>query len=120
MKIKSGDQVVVLVGRDKGRKGKIEKVFPKLKKVLVSGVNVYKRHKKPQGKTLQGGIIDITKPLPASNVALVCPKCNLPTKVGYKIEEKNKQSLRPGGLKQSLQPGGLKERICKKCKQIID
>lgn len=102
MKVKTGDQVVVLVGRDKGSKGKIEKVFPKLDKVLVSGVNIHKRHKKAAGKTLQGGIIDITKPLTVSNVALVCPKCNLPTKVGFKLENKDKK------------------RICKKCKQVID
>lgn len=102
MKIKTGDEVVVLLGKDKGKKGNIERVFPHLKKVLVSGVNIYKRHKKPQGRTLQGGIIDITKPISTSNVALVCPKCKLPTKVGYKSE------------------GEAKKRICKKCKQVVD
>jgi large subunit ribosomal protein L24 len=102
MKVKTGDEVVVLLGKDKGKKGNIERVFPKFNKVLVSGVNIYKRHKKPQGRTLQGGIIDITKPVSTSSVALVCPKCNLPTKVGFKLENKDKK------------------RICKKCKQVID
>ena len=102
MKVKAGDEVLVLTGKDKGKKGNVEKVFPKLNKVLVSGVNIYKRHKKPQGRTLQGGIIDITKPISTSSVTLICPKCNLPAKVGFKIEDKNKK------------------RICKKCKQVID
>ena len=102
MKVKTGDEVIVLLGKDKGKKGRIERVFPKINKVLVSGVNIYKRHKKPQGKTLQGGIIDITKPISTSSVALVCPKCNLPTKIGFKLENKDKK------------------RICKKCRQIID
>ena len=101
MKIRSGDQVAVLKGKDKGKRGKVEKVFPKRSMVLVSGVNIYKKHKKPAGKTLQGGVIDISKPLPAGSIALVCPKCSLPTKVSYKVGEK------------------VKERICKKCNQII-
>ncbi len=102
MKVKTGDEVVVLLGKDKGKKGNIERVFPKFEKVLVSGVNMYKRHKKPQGRTLQGGIIDITKPVSVSSVALICPKCSLPTKVGFKLEGKDKK------------------RICKKCKQVVD
>lgn len=101
MKLKSGDQVVVLKGKDKGKKGKIEKVFPKTNKVLITGINIFKRHKKPTGRTLQGGIIDIVKPLPVSNVVFECPKCKLPSKIGYKVNERSK------------------ERICKKCSQVI-
>lgn len=101
MKIKTGDEVEVLVGKDKGKKGKVERVFPTSGKIIVGGVNIYKRHKKPQGRTLQGGIIDITKPIAISNVAVICPKCNLPTKVGYKLGAKSK------------------DRICKKCNQIM-
>jgi len=101
VKFKIGDSVIVTAGKDKSKVGKIERVYPKLYKVLVAGVNIYKRHKKSTGKTLQGGIIDITKPLPVANVALVCPKCNLPTRVGYRIEGKEKL------------------RVCKKCKQAI-
>ena len=101
MKVKTGDQVEILLGKDKGKKGSVEKVFPPSGTVLVGGVNLYKKHKKPQGKTLQGGIIDIAKPILASSVAIVCPKCKLPTKVSYKISN------------------GTKERICKKCNQSI-
>ncbi|MEX0616225.1 MAG: 50S ribosomal protein L24 [Candidatus Woykebacteria bacterium] len=102
MKIKTGDQVLVLVGKDKGKKGKVEKSLPKINKVLVGGINVYKKHQKPQGKTLQGGIIDLAKPINVTNVALICPKCNLPTKVSYRTGDKKK------------------DRICKKCKQVIE
>lgn len=101
MKIKTGDEVEILVGKDKGKKGKVEKAFPRSGKVIVGGLNLFKKNKKPQGRTLQGGIIDITKPLSVFRVAVVCPKCKLPTKVGYKLS------------------GSSKERICKKCNQIL-
>jgi large subunit ribosomal protein L24 len=101
VKIKTGDEVEILLGKDKGKKGKVEKAFPSLGMVIVGGLNIYKKHKKPQGKTMQGGIIDITKPINVANVSLVCPKCKLPAKVGYKLGDKNK------------------ERVCKKCNQII-
>ena len=101
MKIKTGDEVEILLGKDKGKKGKVEKAFPNSGMVIVGGLNLFKRNKKPQGRTLQGGIIDITKPLSVSRLAVVCPKCKLSTKVGYKLGPKNK------------------ERICKKCNQSI-
>lgn len=101
MKIKKGDTVKVLVGKDRGKTGKVEKIYPKKDKVLVSGVNIYKKHMKSQGERKPGGIIDIPRPLPRSKVALLCPKCKQPTRVGYKIN-----------------PTG-KKRICKKCQQEI-
>ena len=97
MKLKVNDQIIVLRGKDKGKKGKIQKVLPQKNRVLVPGVNVYKRHTKPQGEGRPGGIIDKVFPLPVANVALLCSKCNQPTRVGYQLA------------------GGEKQRICKKC-----
>lgn len=102
MKLKKGDRIIVTIGKDKGRKGKIEKVLPKLGKVLIPGINVYKKHLKPRGEGQPGGIIDVVKPLPVSNVALLCPKCGKRTRVGYRSDK-----------------GGEKYRICRKCQAII-
>lgn len=102
MKIKKGDTVKVTAGKDKGKTGKVEKVFPKKNKVLVARVNIYKRHLKPQGEGKPGGIVEISKPLPMANVAFVCSKCNQPTRIGYLIDK-----------------SGDKHRICKKCQQPI-
>ncbi|MFC1727537.1 50S ribosomal protein L24 [Patescibacteria group bacterium] len=101
-KIKKGDQVLVTVGKDRGRKGKVEKIFPKTDRVLIPGVNVYKRHTKPRGEKQPGGIVEVVKPLPISNVALVCSKCSRPTRVGYRVDKQNK-----------------KHRICRKCQTLI-
>lgn len=100
MKIKTGDEVQVLQGKDKGKKSKVEKVSIKKNVVWISGVNIFKRHAKRQGNT-PGGIIDIVKPLSVSKVAVVCPKCNLATRVGF--QQKNSGKM----------------RICKKCKQAL-
>ncbi|OGY24185.1 MAG: 50S ribosomal protein L24 [Candidatus Woykebacteria bacterium RBG_13_40_15] len=100
MKIKVGDEVVILQGKDKGRTGKVEKSFFRKEEILVSGINIFKKHSKKRGN-VRGGIIDITVPLPISKVALVCPKCKLPTKVAFSLVDKQKV------------------RVCKKCKQLI-
>jgi len=100
MKIKIGDEVAVLKGKDKGKKGKVEKIFSKRNQALITGINIYKKHAKKSGRA-PGGIIEITKPLQVSNISLVCPKCNLSTKIGLLVKE------------------GKKVRICKKCKQQI-
>ena len=97
MKIKKGDKVGVIKGKDRGRENAVEKVLSKEGKVLVSGLNVYKKAVRPTQKSQKGGIVEVTKPLPVENVMLVCPKCQKPTRVGYKVEE------------------GKKQRICKKC-----
>jgi len=102
MKLKKGDTVVVTVGKDKERKGKIERVFPKTGKILLPGINVFKRHTKSRGEKQPGGIIDIVKPLSAAKVVLVCPKCGQPTRIGYQIDK-----------------AGTKYRICRKCQAII-
>ncbi len=101
MKLKKGDHIIVTIGKDKGKKGNIEKVFPKIAAVLVPGINVFKKHKKKRDEKTPGGIVEIAKPLPVAKVALICPKCGKQTRVGYSIVKDEKA------------------RICKKCEQII-
>ena len=98
MNIKTGDTVVVIAGKDKFTKdkkgnlvpttGKVLKVYPKTNKVLVEGVNKVKKHQKPTQQNQQGGIIEKEAPIDASNVMLVDPKTNKPTRVGIKVDEK--------------------------------
>ncbi|OGH19138.1 MAG: 50S ribosomal protein L24 [Candidatus Levybacteria bacterium RIFCSPHIGHO2_01_FULL_40_15b] len=102
MKIKKGDTVKVLIGKDKGKEGKIEKIYPKGNRVLILGVNEYKRHVKSRARNQKSEIITITKPLPVSNVAILCPKCKKPTRVGFRIEKDKKI------------------RVCAKCRKDID
>jgi large subunit ribosomal protein L24 len=101
MKIKKNDQVMVLLGKDKGRQGRVEQVRAGGKKVIVEGVNLFKKHLKArQGQ--KGGIIDLVKPLLISKVALICPKCHQPTRVGWQVNSDKKR------------------RFCKKCQELID
>jgi len=102
MKIRIGDEILVTAGKDKGKKGKIDKVLPTISKVVVAGINMYKRNSKGNGKVKQAGIIDIVRPISVANISLVCPKCKLPTRVGFVLK------------------GDKKTRVCKKCEQIID
>jgi|SRR3989344_837463 len=102
MKLKKGDTVKVLMGKDKGRSGKIDKVLPKSDGVLIEGMNQFKRHVKARDRKQKSEIVTITKPIPASKVALICPKCKKPTRVGWKLEK------------------GKKIRICRKCLKTID
>lgn len=101
MKLKKGDTVTVIKGKDKGKTEKIEKVFSKENKVLVTGINQFKKHVKGRAAGQKSEIATITKPISIANVKLVCPKCKKLTRVGYLIEK------------------GIKERICKKCKEEI-
>ena len=100
MRLHKEDEVLVLQGKDKGKKGKIEKIISRKNKVFVSGVNLYKKHVKKSGDKA-GGIFQVMKPLDASKVVLICSKCNLPTKAEFKTQENQKK------------------RVCKKCKQEI-
>ncbi|MFH0937591.1 MAG: 50S ribosomal protein L24 [Candidatus Daviesbacteria bacterium] len=100
MKIQKNDNVKILVGKDAGRTGKVLRVLPKESKVIVEGINMYKRHIRKTGQN-QGGIIEIAKPLDISNVALICPNCKKETRIGYKTENDKKI------------------RICKKCQKEI-
>ena len=102
MKLKKGDRVRVISGKDVGKEGEITRVFPEAERVIVDGVNVAKRHQRATGQTMQGGIIDKDMPLHISNVAIVCSGCNSPTRVGYRFE-----------------PDGTKVRVCRKCGKDI-
>lgn len=101
MKLKKGDEIEITGGKDRGKRGKIEKVFPGQSAVLVLGLNLSKRHLKRRDANTPSGIIDLPKPLPLGRVALICPKCKKPTRIGYQVAR------------------GEKHRICKKCQQII-
>jgi large subunit ribosomal protein L24 len=101
MKLKKGDEIIVMVGKDKGHKGKIEKVMPKSHTILVPGVNIFKRHTKKRDDKHPGGIISVPKALHESKVMLICPSCGKNTRIGYK------------NLKDE------KIRICRKCEQKI-
>ena len=101
MKFRKGDQVKVVIGKDKGKTGKIEKVFPKENTVLVAGINMYKKHVKPGDPRKPAGIIDIVKPVSSAKVLLVCPKCSKVTRIGYRFEDSKKI------------------RICRKCEQKL-
>lgn len=102
MHIKKGDTVVVLTGISKGSKGKVIKTLPDSNKVVVEGVNLVTKHKKPRGQYDTGGIIRMEAPIDASNVMLICPECGKPTKTG------NKQIMVDGKA--------VKVRVCKKDK----
>ena len=85
LKIKKGDRVRVLTGKDRGKEGRVMRVLPSENKVIVDGVNVAKRHQKARTATMQGGIIDKDMPIPVPNVAVVSPGDGKPTQVGYKV-----------------------------------
>ena len=91
MKIRKGDRVVVLKGKDRGKEGVVMRVIPSDGKVIVDGVNVATKHQKPTRSTMQGGIIDKDMPIDASNVAIVSPKDGKATRVGYKLDDEGKK-----------------------------
>jgi large subunit ribosomal protein L24 len=101
MKLKKGDEIMIVSGKDKGRKGKVEKTDSKKDQVTVLGLNLFKKHMKKRDEKNPGGIIDFPRPLGMGKVMLVCPKCKKPTRVGYSMIKKEKM------------------RICKKCQQMI-
>jgi len=104
MKIKKGDMVQVLTGKDRGKKGEVMRAIPKADKVIVDGVNQVKKHQRATRATMQGGIIDKDMPLPVANVAIVCSTCG-PTRIGFRFEST------PDGK----QDRASKRRICRKC-----
>jgi large subunit ribosomal protein L24 len=100
-KIKKGDTVLVVKGKDKGKKGKVIKVIPKEARIIVEGVNLVKKHLKPKRVGEKGKIVEIPAPLSWANVRLICPSCSKPTKVGFRFE------------------GEKKVRYCKKCNKSL-
>ncbi|MDH4330809.1 MAG: 50S ribosomal protein L24 [Candidatus Moranbacteria bacterium] len=97
MKIKKGDKVKIITGKDRGKTGKVVTSFPRDKKVIVEGLNTVKKSVKPRKEGEKGQIVETPMPVSISNVMLVCPKCDKATRVEYKIE------------------GDKKNRVCKKC-----
>lgn len=101
MKIKKNDEVKIVSGKDKGKTGTVEHAYEKEHKVLVTGINEYKRHRKGNMQGQRSEIITIIKPLSVANVMLLCPKCHEPARVGYRFEKDKKV------------------RYCKKCESTI-
>jgi large subunit ribosomal protein L24 len=119
MKIRKGDLVHVLSGKDRGKQGRIIEADPAKRRVIVENLNLVKKHRKPrpmkdssrmgQTQIQPGGVIDLAAPLPASNVMLVCPTCNRPTRVGYEFRDDEKGRR-------------VKVRVCKRadCGEVLD
>jgi large subunit ribosomal protein L24 len=97
MKIKKNDKIKVLTGKDKGKEGVVERVYSKQNAVLVTGVNLYKKHVRKSEQMPQGGIVEIPRPLNVAKVGVICATCKKAVKVGYKTEK------------------GKKIRVCRKC-----
>jgi large subunit ribosomal protein L24 len=119
MKIRKGDLVQVLSGKDRGKQGRIIEADPRKRRVMVENLNLVKKHRKPrpmkdssrmgQTQIQPGGVIDLAAPLPVSSVMLVCPTCNRPTRVGYEFREDEKGRR-------------VKVRVCKRtdCGEVLD
>ena len=106
MRIKKGDNVKVMTGKDRGKTGKVIQAFPEKGKVVVEGVNAMTKHMKVRKQGEKGQKLEFSGPINASNVLLICPKCAKPTRVGAKI-------LEEGGKRKKV-------RVCKKCKEVIE
>lgn len=102
MKIRKGDMVQILSGKDRTRRGKVMRVLPKTWQVVMEGLNLRKKHTRPRRQGEKGKIIDFPAPVPLSRVGLVCPHCQKTIRVGSR-----------------LLPGGKKERFCRKCQASI-
>ena len=103
MKIRKNDTVLVIAGKDKGKKGKVRFAYPDNERVLIEGINFIKRHTKPMHQARQAGIIQREAPLNVSSVMLLCSKCSKPTRVGFRFLE-----------------DGKKVRVCRVCHEVID
>ena len=102
MHVKTNDNVLVIAGKNRGKSGKVLRVLPERNRVVVEGVNLVKRHMKQRTPGGPSGIIEREAPLHASNVMLLCPQCNRPTRIGHKVED------------------GKKRRACKRCGTTIE
>ena len=103
MKIRKNDTVQVMAGKDRGKRGKVRFAYPKKNRIIAEGINFIKKHSRARGQVRQAGIIDLEAQIDASNVMLLCGKCNRPTRVGFTFLD-----------------DGRKVRICRKCKEVID
>ncbi len=102
LKLRKGDIVQVIKGRDKGKKGKIITLFCEERRALVEGVNLVKKHKRQTRQDQQGGIVSVERPLSISNIMYLCKSCAKPSRLGFKLQE-NK----------------VKSRFCKRCKETV-
>ena len=103
MKIKKNDTVLVISGKDKGKKGKVRYAYPDDRRIMVEGVNMIKKHTKARAQIRQAGIIEREAPISVANVMLICSKCNKPTRIGYR----------------TLQDG-RKSRFCRACGEVVE
>ncbi|MDY6794474.1 MAG: 50S ribosomal protein L24 [Actinomycetota bacterium] len=103
LKIRKGDKVQVLAGKDRGKQGKVLKSFPSQRRIIVEGVNITKKHSRPSQENPQGGIISMEAPIDISNVALICDSCNNMVRVAYRFDTV-----------------GNRIRICRKCGTDLD
>ena len=103
MNIRKDDTVLVIAGKDKGKKGKVRFTYPDKKRIMVEGINFIKKHSKARGAARQAGIIEREAPIPVSNVMLLCSKCNHPARVGFRFLD-----------------DGKKVRLCRACGEVID
>jgi len=101
MKVKKGDNVKIISGKDKGKSGKVLQVMPKMDRVVVESVNIRKRHTRPRRQGEKGQIIEVEAPMHISNVMLICTKCNKATRIGSKIHKEGKN------------------RVCKRCEAVV-
>jgi large subunit ribosomal protein L24 len=108
MNIKKGDTVLIIAGKDRGKEGTVSRALPQVNKVIVEGLNVVKKHIRPQGQTRQGGVIEKAMPINVSNVMLKCTECHQPTRVAH--------DRRPIGADQKVRA----VRVCKKCEKLIE
>ena len=103
MKIRKNDTVLVIAGKDKGKKGKVRFAYPKNERLFVEGINFVKKHSRAKGAARQAGIIEREAPIHVSNVMLLCKRCNRPTRIGFQFLE-----------------DGKKVRVCGVCKEVVD
>ena len=103
MRIRKDDTVVIITGKDRGKKGKVRRAFPDEDRVIVEGLNMIKRHSRARRATRQAGIIELEAPINVSNVMLICNKCGKPTPIGFRFLD-----------------DGKKVRICNSCREVID
>jgi len=103
MKIRKGDTVVIIAGKDRGKRGRVRRALPGENRVIVEGINMMKRHSRARRAVRQAGIIELEAPIHVSNVMLVCGKCGKPTRVQFRLLE-----------------DGKKVRVCNSCQEVID
>ncbi len=101
MKIKAGDTVRIITGKDKGREGKVMRTYPKSEKAMIENLNMFKKHVKKTEQTPQGGVVEVPRPIHISNIMIVDSKTKKPSRIGYQVED------------------GVKKRLIKKSKQVI-